>query len=503
MGLYDIEYYTPHDLIIFYKKIKQYPSISELANSIIRYNYTKDEIKTICETFNLSISEVKWHIDSYYAAHNPLIVATNNNDKVEGERLDKAWQHITFLHYQSDHYGYVVFGTPKQAKYIGDTDGMWQLAINKKDLSKDIVAKILTIDNVYVSVNTSKTHQRKNDDIGDINALYLDIDNVDDKDAFVNQCIVEGRFDVLEPSKIIASGGGLHFYFALNNAYNNKKLTPFISRLQKQLHELYPEADKLSDLARFLRLEGSTYHKKGNKKNVESIYNSDLSYTVKEVGDVLLPAYQPKEEKAEVFALVTKKEKNEVVKVIDYSESAKRRISDFEYLLRIGHFDDDRRKTAVFLFGVTVLQYTQSFKQAAQAMIDFNMALAQPLEKEEMYKHITSVRKNGFKYNYSTKRLESELELDKLSKSDYEALQQLNHEKNIKRKRTKEQEQRKVSRRNEKGLTTREAAKLEKKEKIKALFQQGFKQKQIVDLTGYSKSYISEIIKEIKTEINI
>lgn len=498
MGIkYEIEYFTPEDLVIFYKKIKQQPSVAELANSIIRYNYTKDEIKTICEVFNLRLSEVKWHINNYYVKHNPLIVATNNADKVDNERLDKAWQHISLLHYHSDHYGYVVFGTPKKAKYIGDTDGMWQLAINKKDLTKEIVSKILTVDNVYVSVNTSKTHQRTNADISDINALYLDIDGIDDKGAFIDKCIVEGRFDVLEPSKIIATGGGLHFYFKVVNAYNNKKLTPFISRLQKQLHELYPEADKLSDLARFLRLEGSTYFKNENKKIVESIYNSDLSYTVKDLGDVLLPAYQPKvQEKAEVFALVTKKEKNEVIKVRDYTDSAKRRIDDFDYLLRIGHFDDDRRKTAVFLYGVTVLQYTNSFKQAAQAMIDFNMALSQPLEKEEMYKHITSIRKNGFKYNYSTKRLELELELDKLSKSDYEGLQQLNDAKNKQRNDIKRNEIKRESRRNKKGLTQREQAKQEKLLKIKTLLEQGLNTSMIADELQITKRYVNKIIKE-------
>ena len=67
-------------------------------------------------------------------------------------------------------------------------------------------------------------------------------------------------------------------------------------------------------------------------------------------------------------------------------------------------------------------------------------------------------------------------------------------------KRQRDYETRKKSRRNEKNLTKREASKEEKIQTIKTLLEQGYKQVEIVKETGYSKSYVSEIVKQIKSE---
>ena len=165
-------------------------------------------------------------------------------------------------------------------------------------------------------------------------------------------------------------------------------------------------------------------------------------------------------------------------------------------MLKIDHFDEDRRKTAVFLYGVTVLHYTKDFRQAAQAMIDFNMALPEPLKQSEMHKHISSVRKNGFKYNYSIKRLVAELDIDLLSEDEVSGLQELNLKAKKAIKNEKDKAAKKASRRNKKSLTKRQAFKEEKIVAIKTLLQQGLSSKEIAERLGISKRYVNNIIKD-------
>lgn len=441
-----------------------------------------------------------------YDQLNPLQTALNDEKTLmDVERLDLAWKHIQQLHYRNDNFGFIIFATPRPARYKGDADTMWQLAINKRKLTRDMVAKLLTVSNLYIAVNTMKSYIRQNDVTGNINCLYLDIDNVADPEEFINSCLIDGRFEQIEPSKIIASGGGLHFYFFLENAYNNSKLSPFLIRLQRELHNIYPEADKLSDFARLLRLDGSTYQKaKKPLKTVSTVYESDSVYTVNDIGDAILPEYKPKPKKADVLAIVPSdvQSKSKTIKTNDWSAQELARIRDFEYLLKIGHFDEDRRKTAVFLYGVTVLHYTKDFRQAAQAMIDFNMALQEPLKQSEMHKHISSMRKNGFKYNYSVKRLVSELDIDSLSENDLDKLTELNLNKKRAAHAEKRNATKRESRRNEKSLTKRQANKEDKINAIQTLREQGYSRKEIAAKLSLSFDYVKKIISELNKRGN-
>ena len=59
-------------------------------------------------------------------------------------------------------------------------------------------------------------------------------------------------------------------------------------------------------------------------------------------------------------------------------------------------------------------------------------------------------------------------------------------------------EKRRVGRRNEEGLTKREEDKIKTIESIKKLYDQGYKQREIVKALGLSKGRVSQVVKEIK-----
>jgi len=359
----DLVYYKPKELIAFYRSTCIYPHVNALIATFVRYRYEAAEMYQVCKAFGVSDQDYREIRNKVYDKINPLAQAREGSLSITDERLDAAWQHINELHYRNLNYGHIIFGTPKPARYAGDKNSMWQLAINKKDLTRDVVAKLLTVSNLYIMVNTSKSFARKTTDIGNINALYLDIDNVKDPAAYIAKCVKDGRFDKLEPSRIIVSGGGLHIYFYLDNAYANDKLNPYVKRIQKALHEIYPEADKLSDLVRFLRLEGSLYDKPNKAlKVVESVFESKKVYTVGEIGPMLVPVYESKDKpkKTKIYSFSKMSDgKSKLSKVPGtWRDLEVNRLRDIEYLASIGHFDVERRKRAVFFYALFAFRAT-------------------------------------------------------------------------------------------------------------------------------------------------
>lgn len=500
----DLVYFKPKELIAFYKSVCAHPYVDTLIDTFVRYRYEATEMYQVCKEFGVSDQDYHNIRNKVYEQINPLAQALNGSQSITDGRLDAAWQHINALHFRNQNYGQVIFGTPKPARYVGDKNSMWQFAINKKDITRDVIAKLLTVSNLYITVNTSKTFTRKTTDIGNINALYLDIDNVSDVDAFIAKCVREGRFEKLKPSLIIVSGGGLHIYFYLDDAYANDKLNPYVKRIQKVLHEIYPEADKLSDLSRFLRLEGSLYDKPNKAlKVVESVFKSDKVYKVEEIGPMLVPAYvsKDKSKKTKVYSLGKMSDgKSKLSKVAGtWRDLEINRLKDIEYLASIGHFDAERRKRAVFFYALFVYRATKSFSEAARAAHGFNTALKSPLSVDVVENQICSIAENGKVWNYERETLVAQLEIDNnnLDNAQIANLQALFP---TAEKRRRDYAKRKLDRLNKKDLTKREVSKREKIQTIKTLLTQGYKQVAIVKETGFSKSYVSAIVKQIRNE---
>lgn len=494
-------YYKPKELIAFYKTAQVgKPSIDTLISTFVRYKYEATEMHQVCKAFRIVEEDYRKIRDAVYEQINPLAQALNGSQSITDERLDVAWQHINELHFRNKNYGNIIFATPKPARFEGERNSVWQFAINKKDITKDVVAKLLTVSNLYIMINSSKTFARRTNDVANINALYLDIDNVSDVDAFIAKCIEEGRFEKVKPSRIIASGGGLHIYFYLDNAYANEILNKYIKRMQKALHEIYPEADKLSDLVRFLRLEGSCYDKPNKAvKTVKSVYESDKVYTIGEIGPMLVPAYVPqdKPKKTQIYSFSkTTEGKSKLSKVPGtWGDLEVKRFRDIEYLASIGHFDADRRKRGVFFYALFVYRASRSFSDAAVAAHEFNAALKSPLPVHIVENQICSIAKNGKQWNYKRETIVAQLDID-YEHLDDEQITNLLALLPTEEKRRRDYEKRKKDRANKKEPTQREKAKQEKILKIKTLLEQGLDSSAIAKELNIQKRYVNKLIKE-------
>jgi len=494
----ELDFYGPSRLIKFYRSMKIEPTVSIIKQNCVRYEYDAKEIRELCDAFGFSIFDYRAIRNEVYDSINPIAQVVNGQAKLEDKaRIDAAWRHIRDLHFRSSCYGNIIFGCPRLTR-IGKRS-MWQYAIPKSKITRAMVARLLLIPNLYIMVNTSRSFARKSDEVVSINALYLDIDNVRDVEGFVQMCRDDGRFDVVEPSKIIASGGGLHMYFHLKNVYAKKTLVPYINRIQKALHTIYPEADKLSDLVRFLRLNGGTYNKPNKKvKVVRTIYESNQVYTVAEIGPRLVKPYVPKPKREKAKTSHFKEDKPfGVVPQGTWRELELKRLRDIEYLYNLGHFDDDRRKRGIFFYALFVLRATGSFGEASAMAWTMNKALKYPLSTEEVENQLSSVKKNGFNYRYGREKLVKQLDIEQLTREQQEGLRAIMPYA-VKQER-KKAFQRKM-RRNKEGLTSRKAAKEENYNKVKSLLEQGFKQKDIALKLDVSKSYISRIVKQIRAE---
>lgn len=397
--------YTPKQLVDFYKSIGYVPTPVVMLETCNRYGYDQDQMMYICEHLNLSKAQIKQIKHVIFNAKNPIVKAINRrlSPIVPSERVDAAMHHLERLHLRDDENGYIIFACKDS------NDQFWSYAFSKLEITRDIVARILTVPNIYISVNRSRNYSRKTADISKIQALYLDIDNVNASE-FLSRIKADGRFDKLEPSMIVDSGGGAHCYYYIKDCWSNPKLNKFVNRVQEALLQMFPEADRLKDISRILRLVGSEYRKKGKEAVISCIYESDAVYTIDQIGQALLPTYRPIAQKTQVFSIG----KARLHKTPgSWRDLDIKRARDIERLVEIGYIGTDFRKRGMYLYRLFVQRATKDADYAWDCVKQMNKSLVKPLTEAQLKSATESVQELGKKYNYKTETLVELLELDK------------------------------------------------------------------------------------------
>ena len=399
----------------------------------------------------------------------------------------------------------------------------WNQYHYKVDELKENIKKLLSLDgNLYMSPNSFFIPQRKIENIRHLNALYVDIDYYSIKKLknldyeYIIGMIENNYFKdglIPQPSFIMFTGKGLAVYWLIEPAPSS--VLPLWNAVQRHFLSVLSDLgsdDKSIDSARVMRLAGSR-HEETQERAKLYIYDSKLTYRLSDIQADYLPALTPYVKNPGYRARGRK------AKVVNYYTLYSlhfARLSDLVTLveLRDGYcmgkdkelIVSGQREVMCFLYRYWSCCYYSDKDQALENTFEFNSKFAKPLLKREVRKITKSAEKayeewlkdspNGTYsrggYNYKNTTL-----IKMLNITDDE-MKQMKTLINKKEKLRRDYEAQKKKRRNEEGLTPKQAEKKKRLEEIIKLHEAGLNQVQIAEQLGVARRTILRDVKSLR-----
>lgn len=351
---------------------------------------------------------------------------------------------------------------------------------------------------VYISQNTFNNKSRRLVHLKELKALYIDIDCYNKKLTkeavkYFLENDLYGQIPI--PNMLIDSGRGLYYIIFLENT--GVKELPKWQVVEKFLYEKlkYLGADaKALDATRVLRITGSMNSK--SNSIVKIIDSYDYKYTL----DDILENYIPEiiEEKKEIQKpKKTKKRgrKKKIVSLYNLYNLYYTRINDIKKLVEIRNYNmTGYREITLFLLRYFLNVYCKDDEQALNEIIYINSFFTEPLSDDEVIEATSSATIGGTesKYKYSNDKLIDILEITPLEQKEMATIISKSE------KYRRNNEARKIKRRNSEGLTKREADKLNKLNKIKELKSKKYKNNEIAKKMNMSISQVKKYLKEAR-----
>jgi hypothetical protein len=475
----------------------------------------------------------------------------NENYEVEAswEDINAAVKTIELLHLKDD--GFIAIAAKK--------DKDWSQFHYKAQELKDNIAKAISLDaNVYISPNSFFRPIRKIENIRKLNSLYIDVDfyhiekykycdHVYMMNLINNEYFESGLLP--EPTFTVFTGKGLPYYWLIEPCHIN--VMPLWNVVQRYLLETLEEVGgdiKSIDSARVMRLAGSL-HIEADKRAKIYINDEQLIYKLGELQHEYLPELSPQRESLgnrvhkrkhltseEYFEKieVKKKKKSKAKKekkVIGLYNQLKLHYTRFMDLVKLQEMRNGycrntagelvktgQREEMCFLYRYWYSLYCNDYDLALENTLEFNQGFKEPLSNNEVIKITESAvsayeewlqdanepdeTKRGknvgnriFKhkgYNYKNETLIKMLNITEEEMKNLDTI----ITKEIKKKNKNFKER--ASRRNEDGLTKKQAEKKKRLEEVQKLSEHGFKQIEISEKLTIHKSLISRYLKELK-----
>ena len=388
--------------------------------------------------------------------------------------------------------------------YMGMLGELKPLECIEYDEFENVVNKYKGYYDIYATQNTiSNTYTRTNQDVLQLRALYIDIDNIKNNDDVIEKInnLVKNKV-IPKPHKIIFSGRGLHIkWFLKDYAGTSKKNMNVWSRLQNYLIktlknslESIAEVDtRVKDPVRVLRVEGTINSK--NDKVVKCLVNNKRkSYDLYKLYNTYTP-YKPQN--------ATEREKgNKGIKLLKSKSTLNyARLKDLNKLLELRGYNLTGIRNSFLMF------YTTYYILVNDSDYDDTLQEVKILASRIKSKHGTSLAElRGFVRN-GLKKVEEHKEGEKVlpkSKTIIEWLDITEDEQRklitLKSKEIKQENnniQRRNKRRNEDGLTSRQQSKKDRINIILELKQQGYNQSKIAEKLGITRQAVSKLLKEL------
>ena len=387
--------------------------------------------------------------------------------------------YINTLHKDSEGYITVAkMGNRWQQYYF---EGINDLSINLK--GKD----------VYISQNTFNNKSRRLIHLKELKALYIDIDcykmNLS-KEAvkYFMENDLYGQIPV--PNMLIDSGRGLYYIIFLENTMAEE--LPKWQLVEKYLYEKLKNLgadNKALDATRVLRVTGTVNSK--NNSIVKVIDTYDYQYTLDEIIENYIPEIiEDRKEKQKPKGVRKKGRKKKFVSLFTLYNLYYTRFKDIKKLVEIRNYEmTGYREVTLFLIRYFLNVYHGDDDLVMEEVLEINNSFTEPLEKDEVFKATLSgaTRATENVYKYSNDKLIKLLDITPLEQKEMATIISKSEKYYRNNKNRREQ------RRNEEGLTNKEADKLKNEERILELKRKKYTLKQISKELNLSISYVKKI----------
>lgn len=349
---------------------------------------------------------------------------------------------------------------------------------------ENLLKQEFKMENVYISLNTFYNTRRRIEYLKELNAHFIDLDIY--KTKFSKEQILmnldENYFNksIPRPNLIIDSGRGLYLIWLINPVPG--KSLPLWKAVEEYLYKSLKKfgADRQAlDPTRILRVVGSINSKSNTEVTIIDRY--DYIYDLREIQNEFLPELKPKEKK---------KGRPKKINYIFRERSLYYvRIQDITKLCELREYDlKGHREIILFLYRYYLCSFTEDVKKALEDVLELNSMFILPLRENEVIRATRSAEKCYLdKYKEYRYKNETLIDLLEITEEEEKHMTTIISEKEYKRRkniRNKKSYQEKLKL---DGKKSKKEAIRERREKIKALLEQGFTQKEIYNLLEISK----------------
>ena len=400
------------------------------------------------------------------------------------------------VHPESD--GYVTVATKNE-------DGKW---IEKCYPSSEWVQKLVRDKDLscYVSVNSFFIPKRNNSNARQINAFYVDLDHYKE---FISQEDVMDAIDFLvkterlpEPTMIIDSGRGLYAMWLIESVPAKfKSVQKLYSHIEKHLIDVlkdFGSDPQASDIARVLKAPSTYHHVTG--KMVEVLQYNANHYTMRFMqqwfNDSAMTDYDEQK-------IVERKAKNKprtkrLKHLYNFYSLAITRSEDLIKLCEMRSYEmSGHRNTLLHMFAYQMFLIHNHYYIVRSQVAELNDKLTDPISTPDLIAvvktclrayedHREDITKG---YNYRNDTIIKKLAITPEEQHQLKTI--IGKDEKYNRNNTKRREARR-----EDGLTARERAKMDLRDKVQELKEKGLKQSEIVVKLGVSLSTVKRNWKQ-------
>ena len=385
---------------------------------------------------------------------------------------------------------------------------------------REVIESVEGEEDVYIAPNTFYKPYRSVQNIRHFRALYIDIDlkSYGKEEAVYNIYEKAAIGEIPEPSMVLDSGRGLHVYWRIEDAPYNALWTwqQIEDYLYKKLQYLGADI-KATDGARLLRLP-STYNSKSNTE-CKILIEKDITYSMRDLREKYLE-YKAKPYQLELHQTkeFKKQTKGTISTLFNSYTLHLYRDDDIKMLCKLRNYDvEGYRNFILHCFAYWTGIYIRDTDELEKEVIELNNAFKKPLKETEVkailrcipkaidkflnyqqtlkngqVKKVTKGMKDKGGYWYKNQTLIESLDITLEEQKKFKTIigQEEKYNRNNKR--------RNDTRRNKEGLTPREQQKQHTIKSVKALYEKGYKQVEIVKELELTKGRVSQIIKTLK-----